>query len=110
MSDPLEFIPDNPAIHDFMRLLIKAHRLHHFSEWFCIGSADFVKLPSSDEIKKLSFKEFACDNAVFIATYVNSVRIAFCDRHKHILLDYFREKPENVQYDPPAIEKFPYFE
>ena len=110
MSDPLEFIPDNPAVQDFMRLLIKAHRLHRFKEWFCIGSASFETLPSSDEIKKLSIKELGCGNGVFITTYVNSVKIAFCDKHKDFLLNYFMEKPKNVKYDPPAIEKFPYFE
>ena len=109
MSDPLEFIPDNPAVKDFMRLLIKAHRLRHI-DWFCIGSPSFDTLPSSEEIKKLSVAELACTNGVYIATYVNSVRIAFCNKHKDSLLKYFMEKPDNVTYDPPAIEKFPYFE
>ena len=109
MSDPLEFIPDNPVVQDFMRLLIKAHRLR-FNKWFCIGSAGFDTLPSKDEIKKLSIDELACGNRVYIATYINSVKIAFCDKHKEQLLNYFNEKPENVEYDPPVVEKFPYFE
>ncbi len=109
MSDPLEFIPDNPVIRDFMRLLIKAHRLP-VKSWFCIGSPGFETLPSSEEIKNLSVEEVTCANRVYIATYVNSVRIAFCEKHKDLLLKYFLEKPENVIYDPPAIEKFPYFE
>lgn len=109
MSDPLEFIPTNPVVQDFMRLLVKAHRLR-FNDLFCIGSAGFDTLPTADETKKLSIDELGCVNRVYIATYVNSVRIAFCGKHKDQLLNYFNEKPENVKYDPPAIEKFPYFE
>ena len=87
------FSEEKEGLFEFLSILLLSHQLRN-EEIRCLGRPDLSRGDDTwDTDKKTMDYEF-CANMVTVITYVNSVRVAFCDKHISILHNYFKEMPE----------------